>query len=72
MAMETVESGEVKVEGGRHFRNMKWLVVILSGVGIYLCPTPDGITDASWRLLAIFMATIVGSILRPGCWGLEP
>lgn len=65
MAMETVESGEVKVEGGRHFRNMKWLVVILSGVGIYLCPTPDGITDASWRLLAIFMATIVGSILRP-------
>jgi DASS family divalent anion:Na+ symporter len=26
---------------------------------------PDGITPASWRLLAIFLATIVGSIVRP-------
>lgn len=44
---------------------IKWAVVIISGVAIYLSPTPEGISDASWRLLSIFMATIVGSILRP-------
>src|SRR5262249_30723984 len=27
-------------------------------------PVPEGVTPQSWRLLAIFIATIVGSILR--------
>jgi divalent anion:Na+ symporter, DASS family len=43
----------------------KWTITILAGVIIYLLPTPTGITDQSWRLLAIFLATIVGSIVRP-------
>jgi DASS family divalent anion:Na+ symporter len=30
-----------------------------------IIPVPDGITPASWRLLAIFAATITGSIVRP-------
>jgi DASS family divalent anion:Na+ symporter len=30
-----------------------------------LIPPPSGITHQSWRLLAIFVATITGSILRP-------
>jgi divalent anion:Na+ symporter, DASS family len=34
------------------------LVVVLAGA-------PDGITPEGWRLFAIFLATIVGSILRP-------
>ncbi|NBO65874.1 MAG: DASS family sodium-coupled anion symporter, partial [Acidobacteria bacterium] len=49
----------------RYIRLAKWAVVILSGTCIYLSPTPDGIADSSWRLLAIFMATIVGSIIQP-------
>ena len=33
--------------------------------GILLIPVPSGITPQSWRLLAIFAATIMGSIVRP-------
>ena len=32
---------------------------------ILLIPVPSGITKESWRLLAIFAATIMGSIVRP-------
>jgi divalent anion:Na+ symporter, DASS family len=43
----------------------KWAIVILSGLGLYALPTPAGISDAAWRLFAIFIATIVGTIVRP-------
>lgn len=43
----------------------KWAIVLLTGCAVYALPTPTGISDASWRLLAIFLATIVGSIVRP-------
>ena len=44
---------------------VKWGVVFFSAIGIALVPVPDGITPQAWRLLAIFVATIIGSILRP-------
>jgi divalent anion:Na+ symporter, DASS family len=44
---------------------VKWAIVISSGFAVYLVPVPDGIESKSWNLLAIFIATIVGSILRP-------
>lgn len=44
---------------------LKWGLVLGLGGGIAALPVPDGITPASWRLFAIFMATILGSILRP-------
>jgi DASS family divalent anion:Na+ symporter len=44
---------------------LKWGVVLLSGLAIALTPPPSGITPQAWRLLAIFVATIVGSIVRP-------
>lgn len=44
---------------------IRWAITILSGVIIYLAPIPEGISQQSWRLLAIFAATIVGSIVRP-------
>jgi di/tricarboxylate transporter len=43
----------------------KWGVVLLMLVGILLAPRPEGITEPSWRLSAIFAATIVGLIVRP-------
>lgn len=49
-------------------RNMvaiKWAIILIAGSAIALCPRPEGITPQSWRLLAIFVATIIGSILRP-------
>ena len=44
---------------------LRWAITILAGIAIYLAPTPEGVTPQSWRLLAIFAATIVGSIVRP-------
>ncbi len=46
-------------------RLVRWGVVLFVAVGILLVPVPQGITPQSWRLLAIFAATITGSIVRP-------
>jgi DASS family divalent anion:Na+ symporter len=39
--------------------------VLLVAGGILLIPRPEGVEAASWRLLAIFAATITGSIVQP-------
>lgn len=44
---------------------LKWSVTISSALLVLMIPVPSGITPQSWRLLAIFVATIAGSILRP-------
>lgn len=44
---------------------LKWGAVLLVLVGILLAPRPADITAPSWRLFAIFAATIVGLIVRP-------
>ena len=44
---------------------LKWAVVIGSGFAIAFITPPEGIKPESWRLLAIFVSTIIGSILRP-------
>lgn len=44
---------------------IKWLIVIGCGFGITLITPPEGVTRESWTLLAIFIATIVGSIVQP-------
>ena len=46
-------------------RALKWALVLGSALFILLLPVPAGITPQSWRLLAIFVATIVGGIVRP-------
>jgi DASS family divalent anion:Na+ symporter len=43
----------------------KWAVIVAVAVAIALWPRPDGVTREAWTLLAIFVATIAGSILRP-------
>lgn len=43
----------------------RWAIVLFVGFAIAFTPVPSGITVQSWRLLAIFAATIMGSILRP-------
>lgn len=44
---------------------LRWMLVLLPGVVIALLPPPLGITVASWRLFAIFCATVVGLIMEP-------
>jgi len=46
-------------------RVIRWAIVLGVAAGILLIPVPAGITPQSWRLLAIFAATITGSIVRP-------
>lgn len=46
-------------------RLIRWTIVLLAGLSVFLTPVPTGITKQSWHLLAIFVATIVGSIVRP-------
>lgn len=44
---------------------VKWGGVVACALGVAFIPVPEGITPQAWRLLAIFVATIVGSIVRP-------
>jgi divalent anion:Na+ symporter, DASS family len=44
---------------------VKWLIVLAVGFGIAFAPVPAGVTRESWTLLAIFIATVVGSIVQP-------
>lgn len=46
-------------------RVLRWGIVLFVACGILLIPVPEGVTPQSWRLLAIFAATITGSIVRP-------
>jgi divalent anion:Na+ symporter, DASS family len=43
----------------------RWALVAGSALAVALVPVPAGITRESWTLLAIFTATIVGSIVQP-------
>ena len=62
----TPESEKDSTDGiGFRSRLLRWSVVLLVAVGILLIPVPSGVTTQSWRLLAIFAATITGSIVRP-------
>jgi DASS family divalent anion:Na+ symporter len=44
---------------------IKWLIVIGCGLVIALLPRPESVSRGAWTLLAIFIATIVGSIVQP-------
>ena len=39
--------------------------VVLVGALLWLVPVPEGVEPRAWRLLAVFVATMVGIILRP-------
>ncbi|KAH9605803.1 hypothetical protein KSS87_020397 [Heliosperma pusillum] len=41
------------------------LISILTGLAIWFVPTPTGVAQNAWQLLAIFLATIVGIITQP-------
>jgi DASS family divalent anion:Na+ symporter len=44
---------------------LKWIATIGVGVVIAVIPPPAGVEYKSWLLLAIFISTIVGSIVQP-------
>lgn len=40
------------------------LTSLVVGLGIWMIPTPEGVTQNAWQLFAIFIATILGIILK--------
>ena len=40
-------------------------VVVLAGAAVWLVPVPAGVDPRAWQLLAVFVATMVGIVLRP-------
>lgn len=46
-------------------RTFRWSVVLGSGLLVLIAPTPAGITPQSWRLVAVFVATMVGLMVQP-------
>ncbi|HEV2826598.1 MAG TPA: DASS family sodium-coupled anion symporter [Pyrinomonadaceae bacterium] len=46
-------------------RLIRWAIVLLAGFAVLLIPVPTGIAKQSWHLLAIFVSTIVGLIVKP-------
>src|SRR5262245_25880990 len=44
---------------------LRWTAVLMTGLCVAVVPPPAGITSQAWRLLAIFFATIAGSIFQP-------
>lgn len=43
----------------------KWLIVIGSGLLVFLIPVPVGVKPLAWKILSVFVATIVGCIVQP-------
>jgi divalent anion:Na+ symporter, DASS family len=42
-----------------------FLLILLVGILVRLAPRPEDVTEQAWNLLAIFIATILGVILKP-------
>jgi DASS family divalent anion:Na+ symporter len=63
--MATPETDAAADPIGWRSRILRWAIVLLVAGGILLIPVPEGVTPQSWRLLAIFAATITGSIVQP-------
>ena len=59
--------GEAQTQPGRTARvdATRLGAVVLVGAALWLVPTPDGVEPRAWRLLAVFVATMVGIVLRP-------
>ena len=45
-------------------RYSRLLIVAACGAALWMLPTPEGVQPQGWRLLAIFLATILGMILQ--------
>ena len=58
--------GEVKASGrSPRIATARLAAVVLVGAAIWLTPAPEGVQPRAWQLLAVFVATMVGIVLRP-------
>ncbi|MDD0824017.1 DASS family sodium-coupled anion symporter [Mannheimia sp. AT1] len=52
----------VTVKAGFQWQGL--LISIIVGLGIYLCPIPEGLSPKAWGMLALFVATITAIITK--------
>ena len=66
VSQEQRESQDQGFSGGSQARSwLRYVVPLLLGTAIWFVPAPAGVEAAGMHLLAIFIATIVGIILKP-------
>ena len=46
-------------------QSSSWLLPLSVGILIWFLPSPTGVEEQAWHLLAIFLATIVGFVTKP-------
>jgi DASS family divalent anion:Na+ symporter len=46
-----------------HF--IKLLIPVIAGIILYNCPVPEGLNPKGWHLFSIFVATIIGVVVKP-------
>lgn len=44
---------------------VRWLLLLLVPVSILMVPVPSGLTPLAWKIFAVYIAAILGLILRP-------
>ena len=55
-AEAATENANARARAGARSRLIRWGIVLAAAIAVLLVPVPHGITPASWRLLAIFVA----------------
>ncbi|MGN7822113.1 anion permease [Chitinophaga sp. 22536] len=53
----------------KEIKYLQLLITVIFGVVIWLIPPPAGVTPEAWHLLAIFLSTILGIILKAASMG---
>ncbi|WP_306350963.1 anion permease [Flavobacterium sp. '19STA2R22 D10 B1'] len=53
----------------KEIQPLRLLITVVFGLIIWVIPVPDGVTPEAWHLLAIFLATILGIILKAASMG---
>lgn len=61
---KSTKSGETELRPGQ-INIVPLLITLAVGAAIWFVPPPEGVAVEAWRLLAIFVATIVGIIAKP-------
>ena len=62
--LKTQSKQETEVKTGK-VNLLSLLIVFLVGLAIWIIPAPSGLNTQAWQLFAIFVATIVGFIIKP-------
>ena len=63
--MKTAKAEPSSASESRHRDYWRLLGVVAVGVVIWILPPPEGLEPQAWHLLAIFIATVAGIIVRP-------